>query len=167
MLSIAQGVWSSPWSKLDQLLPILRLISGVLGRKSVTYLDYLYCRAKEWFASGRYLIKFRSYGITNVQGRGKNGLTLWKYFWVILLNSSFALILLRIISTSSLFFKDDNLMSFLILGCFRGSFLKKFWPFWKWIGTQWRSWAELWWNCLAEVDNNTRSRWLSYQILWG
>ena len=41
--SQAQGVWSSPWSKFDQLLPILRLISGVLGRKSVAYLDYLYC----------------------------------------------------------------------------------------------------------------------------
>ena len=80
MLSIAHGVWSSPWSKLDQHLPILRLISGVFGRKSVTYLDYLYCRAEEWFARGRYLIKFRSYGVTNVQGRGRNELTLLEIF---------------------------------------------------------------------------------------
>ena len=80
VLSIAQGVWSSPWSKLDQLLPNLRLISGVMGRKSVTYLDCLRCRAEELFARGRYLIKFWSYGITNVQGRGRNGLTLLKIF---------------------------------------------------------------------------------------
>ena len=96
--------------ELDQLLPNLRLISGAMGRKSVTYLVYLCCRAEEWFARGRYLIKFRSYGVTNVQGRGRNGLTLWKYFWVILLNSSFALFLLRIMSTSSFFFS----LSFLL-----------------------------------------------------
>ena len=42
----------------------------------MTYLDYLCRRAEEWFTRGRYLIKFRSYGITNVQGRGRNGLTL-------------------------------------------------------------------------------------------
>ena len=58
----------------------------------MTYLDYLCRRAEEWFTRGRYLIKFRSYGITNVQGRGRNGLTLQKCFWVILLNSSFGLI---------------------------------------------------------------------------
>ena len=46
----------------------------------MTYLDYLCCRAKEWFARGRYLIKFRSYGITNVQGRGRNELTLLETF---------------------------------------------------------------------------------------
>ena len=65
---------------LDHLLPNLRLISGVMGRKSMTYLDYLFCRAEERFARGRYLIKFRSYGITNVQGRGRNGLTLLETF---------------------------------------------------------------------------------------
>ena len=52
----------------------------------------------------RYLIKFRSYGITNVQGRGRNGLTLRKCIWVILLNSSFALFLLTIMGTCSFFF---------------------------------------------------------------
>ena len=162
MLSITQDVWSSPWTKLDQLLPILRLISGVLGRKSVAYLDYLCCRAEEWFARDRYLIKFRSYGVTNVQGRGRNGLTLWKYFWVILLNSSFGLFLLRIMSTSSffffsLFFKEDNSCPSWFQNISEGAF-EEIWPFWKWIGTQWRFWAELWWKCLVEVDDNTRSR---------
>ena len=65
---------------LDHLLPNLRLISGVMGRKSMTYLVYLCCRAEEWFARGRYLIKFRSYGVTNVRGRGRNGLTRLEIF---------------------------------------------------------------------------------------
>ena len=64
----------------DQLLHTLRLIYGVLGRKSAAYLGYSCCRAEEWFARGRYLIKFRSYGITNVQGKGRNGLTLLEMF---------------------------------------------------------------------------------------
>ena len=63
-----------------------------MGRKSVTYLDYLCCQAEEWFARGRYLIKFRSYVITNVQGRWRNVLTLLEIFlghfiWTPLLNS--------------------------------------------------------------------------------
>ena len=60
-----------PWSKFDQHLPILRLIYGVLGRKSVAYLDCLYCQAEEWIARGRYLFKFQSSGISNVQWRGR------------------------------------------------------------------------------------------------
>jgi len=46
-------------------------------------------------------------------------------FGVILLNSSFAQFLLRIMGTSSFFFfffKEDNLMSFLNSAFFRGSF---------------------------------------------
>ena len=162
MLSIAQGVWSSPWSKLDQHLPILRLISGVLGRKSVTYLDYLCCRAEEWFARGTYLVKFRSYGITNVQGRGRNGLTLLEtfvghfielLFWTIFSkdHEHFFFLLL------SLFFKKIISCPSWFQNISEGAF-EEIWPFWKWIGTQWRFWAELWWNCLAEVDDNTRSR---------
>ena len=46
----------------DHLLSTLRLICGVLGRKSVAYLGYLCCRAKEWFIRGMYSIKFWSYG---------------------------------------------------------------------------------------------------------
>ena len=83
-------------------------------------------------------------------------------FGVILLNSSFALFLLRIMGTSSsfffcIFFKEDNLMS-LNSAFSEGTIAGIFYPFWKWIGTQWRFWAELWWNCLVEVDDNTRSR---------
>ena len=35
----------------------------------------------------------------------------WKCFWVILLNSSFGLFLLRIMGTSLFFYKEDNPMS--------------------------------------------------------
>jgi hypothetical protein len=44
------------------LVPTLRLICGVMGRKSVEHLGYLYCRTEEWFAWGCYSIKSRSYG---------------------------------------------------------------------------------------------------------
>ena len=115
--------------KLDHLLPNLRLISGVMGRKSMTYFDYLCCRAKEWFARGRYLIKFRSYGITNVQGRGRNGLTLRECFWGHFIELLFCTIFAKdhghfffLLLSLSLFFKEDNLMPFLNSAFFRGSF---------------------------------------------
>ena len=52
----------------------------------------------------------------------------WKDLWVILLNSSFGLFLLRIMGTSSfflslfIFFKEDNSMSFLNLVFSEGAF---------------------------------------------
>ena len=146
MLSIAQGVWSSPRSKLDQLLPNLRLISGVMGRKSVTYLDYLYCWAEEWFARGGYLIKFQSYGITNVQGRGRNGLTILEIFlghfiWTPLLNyfcwGSWAFLFI-----TQHFLKEDHSMSFLNWIFSEGIFWRIL-TLLQWIGTQWRFWAEV------------------------
>ena len=110
--------------KLDHLLPNLRLISRVMGRKSMTYLDYLCCRAEEFFTRARYLIKFRSYGITNVQGRGRNGLTLLEtfvghfielLFWTIFSKDHWHFF-------SLLFFKKITPMSFLNLVFSEGAF---------------------------------------------
>jgi len=89
-----------------------------MGRKSMTYLDYLCCRAEEWFARGRYLIKFRSYGITNVQGRGRNGLTLLEMFLGHFIELLFWTIFAKdhgyfFFLSFSLFFKEDNSMSFM------------------------------------------------------
>jgi len=84
----------------------------------MTYLDYLCCRAEEWFARGRYLIKFRSYGITNVQGRGRNGLTLLEMFLGHFIELLFWTIFAKdhgyfFFLSFSLFFKEDNSMSFM------------------------------------------------------
>ena len=94
------------------------------------------------------------------RGEGEMDSHFRNVFGVILLNSSFALFLLRIMGTSYFFFffKEDNLMSFLNSAFSEGTIAGIFYPFWKWIGTQWRFWAELWWNFLVEVDDNTRSR---------
>ena len=83
------------------------------------------------------------------RGEGEMDSHIWKYLWVILLNSSFGLFLLRIMGTSSFFlslsfFKEDNPRSFLNLVFLEGAF-EEFW-------------AELWWNYLVKVDDNTRSR---------
>ena len=104
---------------------------------------------------GRYLIKFQSYGITNVQGRGRNGLTLRKCFWGHFIELLFCTIFAKDhghFFFLLLFFKEDNLMSFLNSAFSEGTIAGIFDHFWKWIGTQWRFWAELWGNCLVVVD---------------
>ena len=141
MISIAQSVWSSPWSKLDQFLPILRLIYGVIGRKSVTYPDYLCCQAEEWFARGKYLIKFRSYGITNVQGRGRNELTLFRNIFGSFYLNSFAKDHGHFFSSSPLFFQRRLLHVLPELNIFRWKFWRTLTLLLEWIGTQWRFWA--------------------------
>ena len=114
-----------------------------MGRKSVTYLDYLCCRAEERFTRGRYLIKFRSYGITNVQGRGRNGLTLLETFLGHFIESPLLeLFLLRIMGTSlSLSLKKIITPCPSWIEYFQKEIFEEFWPFLKWIGTQWRFWA--------------------------
>ena len=57
------------------------------------------------------------------RGEGEMDSHFWKHLWVILLNSSFELFLLRIMGTSSLFFfKEDNPMSSMNLVFSEGDF---------------------------------------------
>ena len=63
---------------------------------------------------GRYLIKFRSYGITNIQGRGRNGLTLLEMFLGHFIELLFWTIFAKDhghFFSLSLSFKEDNPMS--------------------------------------------------------
>ena len=75
----------------DHLHPTLRLISGVLGMKSVAYLGYLCCQAEEWFARGRYSIKSRSYGRWKFSGEREEMDSRLEHLWSFYLSSLFRL----------------------------------------------------------------------------
>ena len=90
--------------QFDHLLPTLRLICGVLGRESVAYLGYLFCRAKEWFARGGTWSNSDLIESQMFRGEGEMDSHFWKHFWVILLNLLFELFLLRIMGTFFFFF---------------------------------------------------------------
>jgi hypothetical protein len=79
-----------------------------IGRKSIAYLGYLCCRAKDWFTRDWYLIKSWSYGRYDVHGRGRE----WTHTWeilVFLFSSLDSQKLWRDMGLISflLFFKDD------------------------------------------------------------
>ena len=65
--------------KFDHLLPTLRLICGVLGRRRVAYLGYLCCRAEEWFARGCTRSNPDLMEDKMFRGERGNGLTLRKH----------------------------------------------------------------------------------------
>ena len=75
----------------DHLHPTLRLISRVLGMKSVAYLGYLCCRAEEWFARGRYSIKSRSYRRWKCSGEREEMDSRLEHLWSFYLSSLFRL----------------------------------------------------------------------------
>ena len=151
----------------DHLHPTLRLISGVLGMKSVAYLGYLCCQAEEWFARGRYSIKSRSYGRWKCSGEREEMDShlenFWSFylsplfllFWVEVRVFSLSLSLSFLIASAPVFFKEDDPHSIMI------EFLEESIA-WidhsRWIGSLWRYWVLLWGNCLAKVDINTQSR---------
>ena len=87
-----------------------------VGRESVAYLGYLYCRAEWWSEKDWNLTKFRSYGIARDGGR-------WTHAWegnlVFYLNSLFATLWESGIFFShfQLFFLENNLL-FLLLKWF-------------------------------------------------
>ena len=88
------------------------------------------------------------------RGEGEMDSHFWKHFWVILLNSSFELLLLRIMVTSFLAFflnEEDYSMSFLNWILSEVTF-EEFWPFLEWIGTQWRFWA----GVVVELSGESR-----------
>ena len=144
----------------DHLHHTLRLISRVLGMKSVAYLGYLCCRDEEWFARGQYSIKSRSYGRRKCSGEREEMDSHLENFWSfylsplisILLSAGMGLVTLLFffIASTPVFFKEDDPHSIRI-ELLEGSIA------WidhsRWIGSLWR-----FWNCLAKVDINTRGR---------
>ena len=55
----------------------------------LSYLIYLYCRAKWWSAKDWNLAKIWSYGRWNVRGRGRKWTHTWNGIWSLYLNSIF------------------------------------------------------------------------------
>ena len=101
----------------DHLHHTLRLISGVLGMKSVAYLGYLCCRDEEWFARGQYSIKSRSYGRRKCSGEREEMDSRLEHLWSFYLSSLFRLSWVEVWVLSP--------FSFSFFLCFFGYFFKE------------------------------------------
>ena len=95
------------------------------------------------------------------RGEGEMDSHFWKHFWVILLNLLFCTTLLGTMGTSlslSLFFREDNPMSFFNLVFLEGA-LEEFLTL---FGVDRHTVEILGWSCggivWVQVDDNTRSR---------
>ena len=91
----------------NHLLPTLRLICGVLGRRSVAYLGYLCCQAEEWFARGCTRSNPDLMEDKMFRGERGNGLTLRKHL-VFLFELLISTLLSGGMGLVSFFLKEDD-----------------------------------------------------------
>ena len=146
----------------DHLLPILRLICGVLGRKIIPWLPVLPSQrvVRQRLVLDQIPILWKVKYSGEREEMDSHLENIWSFFiWAPYLNSlewrygsclSFFLI-----SSAPFFLKEDDPYSIMI------EFLEGSTAWIDhsiWICSLWIYWILLWGNCLAKVDINTRSR---------